>query len=92
MSRHQNFCGQKLWLVFMGKSYVDVPFQTQIEGSRLFQKLTTSINMMGGANASLENLIITWANFIYLYNHNMQKMNVYLIFIKRETGIFNQSL
>jgi hypothetical protein len=44
---------------------------------------------MGGANASLENLIITWANFIYLYNHNMQKMNVYLIFIKRETGIFN---
>jgi hypothetical protein len=32
--------------------------------------------MMGGANANLQNLIITWANFIYLYNHNMQKLNV----------------
>ncbi len=49
----------------------------KVEINYLFQNLTTSKNMMGGANASLQNLIITWANFIYLYNHNMQNMNVY---------------
>ncbi len=49
----------------------------KVEINYLFQNLTTSKNMMGGANASLQNLIITWANFIDLYNHNMQNMNVY---------------